>query len=211
LPPYSISAASKLLKSHGWDVKPGGTTTCVKPGTGSNECGAGIPAGTPLSWNLLYSTQPDVIASQDEQLASAAKQVGITISLSGKTFDYLISNLSDVSNPTNDNLWAMDDFGGFSDDLYPSTNELFNTTGSFNLGGFNNATVNQDILNSANSQNLSAVKTELQEVAKEMPGLFQIEPDMVFAFKNTLSGPQSSFESLSEYQPVPQYWYFKKS
>ncbi|MFY9782738.1 MAG: ABC transporter substrate-binding protein [Acidimicrobiales bacterium] len=209
--PYSISAASTLLKSHGWDVKPGGTTTCAKPGTGSNECGAGIPKGTPLSWNLLYSSSPAVIASQDEQLASAAKQIGITISLSGKTFDYLISNLSDVSNPNNDNLWAMDDFGGFSDDLYPSTNEVFNTTGSFNLGGFSNPTVDQDILNSASSQNTNAVKIELDEVAKEMPGLFQIEPDMVFAFKNTLSGPKSSFESLSEYQPVPQYWYFKKS
>lgn len=209
--PYSISAASALLKSHGWDVKPGGTTTCTKPGTGSNECGAGIPKGTALSWNLLYSNQPDVIASQDEQLASAAKQVGINISLSAKTFNYLISNLSDVSNPNNDNVWAMDDFGGFSNDLYPSTNELFNTTGSFNLGGFSNPTVDQDILNSASSLNTNAVKTELDEVAKELPGLFQIEPDQVFAFKNTLSGPAASFESLSEYQPVPQYWYFKKS
>ena len=32
----------------------------------------------------------------------------------------------------------MEDFGGFSDDLYPTTNELFNTTGSFNVGGFSN-------------------------------------------------------------------------
>ena len=51
----------------------------------------------------------------------------------------------------------------------------------------------------------------MQEVAKELPGLFQIEPDKVFAFKNTLSGPSGSFEALSEYQPEPQYWYFKKS
>ena len=209
--PYSIKAASKLLKSHGWNVKPGGTTTCSKPGTGAKECGAGIAKGTPLSWNLLYDSAVGVIGSQDEQLASAAKQVGITINLSGKTFNYLIENLSDVSNPNNDNIWAMEDFGGFSNDLYPSTNELFNTTGSFNEGGFSNPTVDKDILASANSLNTNAVKIELQEVAKELPGMFQIEPDNVFAFKNTLSGPSGSFEALSQYQPEPQYWYFKKS
>jgi peptide/nickel transport system substrate-binding protein len=209
--PYSIKKAAKLLKSHGWDVKSGGTTTCTKPGTGSDECGAGIPKGTPLSWNLVYDSGTPVIATQDEQLASAAKQVGINISLSGKTFDYLISNLSDVSNPNNDKLWAMDDFGGFTDDIYPTTNELFNTTGSFNLGGFSNATVDQDILNSASSPNNNAVKIELKEVAKELPGLFQAEPDLVFAIKNTMSGPSSSFEALSQYQPEPNYWYFKKS
>ena len=209
--PYSIKKAAKLLKSHGWNVKSGGTTTCAKPGTGSNECGAGIPKGTPLSWNLLYDSGVPVIATQDEQLASAAKQIGITISLSGKTFNYLISNLSDVSNPNNDKIWAMDDFGGFTDDIYPTTNELFNTTGSFNEGGFSNATVNQDILNSASSPNNNAVKIELREVAKELPGLFQAEPDLVFAIKNTLSGPPASFASMSQYQPEPKYWYFKKS
>ena len=209
--PYSIKDAANLLKSHGWDVKSGGTTTCVKPGTGANECGAGIAKGTPLSWNLLYDSGVPVIGTQVEQLASAAKQVGITMSLSGKTFNYLVSNLSDVSNPNNDNIWAMDDFGGFTDDIYPTTNELFNTTGSFNLGGFSNATVDQDILNSANSTNNNAVKIELEEVAKELPGLFQAEPDLIFAIKNTLSGPASSFESMSQYQPEPNYWYFKKS
>ena len=32
--PYSVSTAVSLLKSHGWNVVPGGTTTCAKPGTG---------------------------------------------------------------------------------------------------------------------------------------------------------------------------------
>src|SRR3984957_16346789 len=68
--PFSISAASKLLSSHGWDVKPGGTTTCTKPGSASDECGAGIPAGTPLTWNLIYASQPTNIGAQCEAFAS---------------------------------------------------------------------------------------------------------------------------------------------
>ena len=143
-------------------------------------------------------------------MASNAKQVGITITLSSKTFNYITSNLSDVSNPNNDNTWAVSDFGGFTDDLYPTTNELFNTTGSFNEGGFSNPTIDADILASANSVNANAVKTELSEVAKLAPGLFQPEPDLIFAIKNDLSGPPASFASLSQYQPNPEYWYFKK-
>jgi peptide/nickel transport system substrate-binding protein len=49
--PYSPSKAKSLLSSHGWKIVPNGTDTCIKAGTASNECGAGIPAGTPLSFD----------------------------------------------------------------------------------------------------------------------------------------------------------------
>ena len=74
--------------------------------------------------------------------------MGINVSLSSKTFNYITGELSDVSAPANDKMWAMEDFGGFTDDYYPTTNELFNTTGSFNQGGFSNPKLDQDILNS---------------------------------------------------------------
>ncbi len=208
--PYSISSASSLLKSHGWKVVPGGVTTCQSPGSGSSNCGAGIPKGTPLTWNLIYTNSPAVVGSQDEVLASNAKQVGITINLTSKTFNYIISNLSDVSNPDNEHLWAMEDFGGFTNSLYPTTNELFNTTGSFNEGGYSNPQVDTDITNSLSSLDNSAVQKEIGLITAQQPGLFQPNQDLVFAFKNTLSGPPASFASLSQYQPSPEYWYFKK-
>ena len=43
---------------------PGGTDTCAKPGTGANECGAGIPAGTKLALNLIYTTTRSIIGEQ---------------------------------------------------------------------------------------------------------------------------------------------------
>jgi peptide/nickel transport system substrate-binding protein len=208
--PFSISTTSKILSSHGWDVKPGGTTTCAKAGTSSSECGSGIPKGTPLTWNLVYANSPAVTGTQVEALASNAKQVGITMTLSSKTFNYMISNLSDLSNPNNTNTWAMQSYGGFTLDLYPTTNELFNTGGSFNIGGFSNSTVNKDILNSANSLNPDALTTELAAVSKYQPGLFQPIEDEIWAFKNNLSGPPASFSSLSQLQPLPEYWYFTK-
>jgi len=208
--PFSVSDASSLLSSHGWSVKPNGKTTCAKAGTGSGECGAGIPKGTPISFNIIYTNQPPVVGALVESLASEAKQVGITITLQSKTFNYITSNLSDVSNPSNENLWAMEDFGGFTDDIYPTTNELFNTTGSFNEGGFSVKQIDTDINNSANSLNNSAVKTELSDVTHYQPGLFQPEPDLIYAIKKNLSGPSASFASMSQYQPEPEYWYFTK-
>ena len=34
----------------------GGTDTCINPGTGAGQCGAGIPMGTPLTFNLQFAT-----------------------------------------------------------------------------------------------------------------------------------------------------------
>jgi len=208
--PFSVSSASKLLTSHGWKVKSGGVSVCEKAGSGSSDCGAGIPKGTPLTFNLIYDNSVPAIGGQDEALASNAKSVGITIKLQAKTFNYIINNLSDVSNPNNDNTWAMQDFGGFTEDLYPTTNELFNTTGSFNQGGFSNKTVDADILASANSSNPNAIKTELSEVTHLQPGLFQPNPDLIYAFKNGIGGPPASFAAASQYQYEPNYWYFTK-
>ena len=54
--PFSISTATNLLKSHGWTVNAGGTDVCQSAGSGANQCGAGIPAGTQLKFNLIYNS-----------------------------------------------------------------------------------------------------------------------------------------------------------
>jgi peptide/nickel transport system substrate-binding protein len=208
--PYSISAASKLLSSHGWKVVPNGTTTCVKPGTGSGECGAGITKGLPLTFNFIYATGSPVTESMDEVLASNAKEIGINLKLSAKTFNYMTANLSDASNPSNDNSWAIQNYGGFTDGTYPTTNEIFNTTGALNNGGFSNAAVNKAINNSAYSSNKNAVGLELALITKLQPAVFQPVPDEVYAFKKTVHGAPDAFTAQSEVVPEFEYLYFTK-
>src|SRR6202012_1913189 len=76
--PYNPAKAVALLKAHGWKVVPNGQTTCVKAGTASNECGAGIPAGTPFKF--VWANQPESVSStgalEAEALSSAAKAAG---------------------------------------------------------------------------------------------------------------------------------------
>jgi peptide/nickel transport system substrate-binding protein len=208
--PFDIAAASKLLTDHGWKVVPGGTTTCASPGTGANQCGAGITAGTPLSWNIFYSNQPATTGQQVTALVSAAKQVGITITTSSKTFNYLIQNFSDVSAPANTSKWAMMDFGGFSVNAYPSTNQIFNTTGSYNFGAYSDAKADQLIEQSVFGSDPKAVSNEASYITEQVPAIFQPNPDLVTAFSNKLSGPPESFSSLTQYRMSPEYWYFVK-
>ncbi len=77
--PYSTATAASILKAHGWSVVPGGTDACQKPGTASDECGAGIPAGTKLAWNLLYASGIQLGQEEVTDLASNAKAVGIEL------------------------------------------------------------------------------------------------------------------------------------
>jgi peptide/nickel transport system substrate-binding protein len=206
--PFSLAAASTLLSNHGWKVVAGGTTVCARAGSGPNECGTGIPKGTPLTFNLVYANSPAYIGTQGEYLASNAKQIGITIKLESKTFNYISGNLSDIANPDNDNKWAAEDYGGNTNYLYPTTTSVFNTGGSFNQGDFSLKSIDQAIMNSSFSPSANAIENEINLVTLEQPGLFQPNPDEVTAFKKELAGPSASFAASSQFQFSPEYWYF---
>jgi peptide/nickel transport system substrate-binding protein len=208
--PFSIKTAKKLLTTHGWNVVKNGVDTCQKPGSKKGECGAGIPKGAKLSWTLIYGTEPPVIKNQDVAWAANAADVGIKMNLTGKSFNFMIANYDDVGAPQNDNKWAMEDFGGFTGIEYPTTNEVFNKSGSFNLGGFSNTAVDKAIHDSIYSLSNAAVKKEAELVGKTMPGLFQPNPDLIFAFSKKISSLPQYFSNQSQYTQNPEYWYIIK-
>ncbi|HTW19442.1 MAG TPA: ABC transporter substrate-binding protein [Mycobacteriales bacterium] len=204
--PYSTSAASQLLSSHGWHVVPNGTTTCQNPGSGPNQCGAGIPKGQKISITIPYTNDPPVAGQETTQLASAAKQVGININPVAKTFNYIIDNYDDPSAPQNDNKWQMENFGGFSMDIYPTTDEIFNTKGSFNEGGYSSPQADQLIKNSEYSSDPNAVQKEAQYLTSNLPAIFTPNEDRIYAWKG-VSGPPDSFADLTQFAFTPEFWF----
>jgi peptide/nickel transport system substrate-binding protein len=213
--PYSPTDATSLLKSHGWTVNPGGTDVCSKAGSATNECGAGIPAGTKLAWTLYYGISPLSISQETQAWASEASKVGIQIHLQSSNFNYMVQNYNDPASPKNDSAWAMEDFGGFTDSTYPTTFGVFNGPGSSNLGGYNSATANALIGDSISSSNPTAVKNEASYLTAQQPGLFQPNPDAggngscVIVWSKTLSGTPQSFENLTQFNLTPEFWFFK--
>jgi peptide/nickel transport system substrate-binding protein len=208
--PFSISDASSILKAHGWDVVPNGTTTCAKAGTGSGECGSGIPAGTKLAFNIIYNTTAPY-TQEDEDLASNAKQVGIQISLQGSNFNYIIQNYNDPASPANASKWAAEDFGGESFSTYPTSFGLFNTNGSGQLGNYSNPTADSLINASISGPNPSAVSNELSFFAQDLPVLWQPVRDHIYAWKSNISSNTAdAFENLTQYTVTPEFWYTTK-
>jgi peptide/nickel transport system substrate-binding protein len=207
--PFSISEATNLLKSHGWTVNAGGTDVCQNAGSGANQCGAGIPAGTQLKFNLIYNSENPRIASEMTDLASKAKQAGINITLQSSNFNYMISNYLDPYAPANVNKWAMEDFGGETNSTYPTTFSLFNTGGSNQVGNYSNPQADKLIQASITSADPAAVRAEAQFLTTDQPTLFEPNPDYTWAWKTSLSAQTpEAWESLTQYQANPEFWYF---
>ena len=189
---------------------------CAKPGTGTGQCGAGIPAGTKLAFPIVYGTSPAVIGEQLTDLASQGAKVGIKMTLQSSNFNFIVENDNDPAAPKNDNKWAVEDFGGFTDSTYATTLGVFNTTGSSNLGGYSDPKADQLIQASVTSSNPAAVQAEAAYLTEQQPGLFQPNPvdaggtAGVVVYKKTLSGPPASFENLTQAYLTPEFWYFTK-
>lgn len=207
--PYDPAAAKKLLTDHGWKVEPGGTTTCRRPGTGADECGAGIPRGQTVDFSLASANTPAYVGARGTAFASEAKKLGIKVTLVSKSLNYLYTNYGNSFAPANKNKWAAQDYGPlYLAAGYPSSNTVFNTGGSFNLGGYRDAEADRLIDASTFGADSRALSAEVTHLGKDLPVLYFPTPHTLVVWKNTLSGPPSSFSSLLSYLYTPELWYF---
>jgi peptide/nickel transport system substrate-binding protein len=215
--PYDPSTAVSLLKSHGWKVVPNGQTTCTKPGTGSGECGAGIPAGTPFKfvWANVPMATSTTGPLESEALASIAKQAaGINIELTTKTFNFLAENYNDA-NPAAvkyKNDWGVNNYGGLFEDYYPTQSGVENNPGTgFNIGSYNSKTADHLINNSVFGGNANAVKIEAAFLEKDVPVIYFPDQDTLSAVNTKKIGSSpNGWLALTQQALQPQYWYAVK-
>jgi peptide/nickel transport system substrate-binding protein len=201
--PYSVKNAVNLLKSHGWDVKPGGTSTC----TNASLCG--VPAGTPLSFTLQYAGGSTAIDQLMANEKSSWAQAGINVTLRSATFDTVIGTAT-VCTATGSAPcgWELENWGGgwvFAPDYYPSGEDLFQTGAGSNGGSYHNPTADNLIKQTTQGNaNLFAYENY---VAKDLPVVWQPNALGVGEIKKTLGGvgPPNPLSDLN-----PETWYFTK-
>ena len=213
--PYDPAAAVQLLKSHGWKVVPGGQTTCEKPGSGADECGAGIPAGTPFKFTFYDTPVSESPAGpqESEAFVSVAEQkVGINAQLVTKTFDYEYANFNDAdpSDAKNENQWGIDNNGGLGSDYYPTSEGALNTGGGLNAGDYSDPQADQLMRNSVYGSDPQAVQKEATYLTRQVPALFMPNSDYIYAVSKRIGGQTASFLALTELETFGQYWYVNK-
>ncbi len=213
--PFSPSAAKSLLAANGWHVVPGGTTTCAKPGAGPGECGAGIPKGLPLTFNLDYASGMLFLSNSMQNLKSTAAQVGIQIQLSEHPFGTVIGAAVPCKSSQASCHWTMENWGAgwvYDPGFYPTGGELFSTGASSNYGNYSSAQANALISASHASASASALNAYQDYIAKQLPVIFTPSP----AGTPVAGGPVVTASNLRGFTPNPytfinpEEWYFVK-
>ena len=212
--PYSPAKAVALLTAHGWKVVPNGTTTCAKPGTGAGECGAGIPAGTPISfvWANHARVGPDDRRARVRGVSSEAKQAaGINITLQTKSFNFLTANYND-QNPaaakyTND--WGVNNYGGLFDDYYPTAEGVWNAGGGLQPRRLQRPEANTLMNDSVHSGNPERDQDRGVLPGDAPAGVLHAGPGLPARGQHhKVAGPPDGLDlSMTQQQLFPQYWY----
>ena len=210
--PFNPTKAKQLLTSHGWKVTPGGTSTCAKPGTAADECGAGVTAGSGLDFNFLYLSGTAWVQSEMTQLQSNSSSIGIKLNLVPKTLGDILSEVGGncvvVKAPCN---WDMANWGfgwSFSPDYLPTGDQLFQCGAVANSGGYCDKTNDSLIGQTLTNDSLSLFYKWQNYLAPQLPVIYQ--PNAAYTLtevSNSLKGyfPQSPTLSLT-----PEDWYFVK-
>jgi peptide/nickel transport system substrate-binding protein len=176
--PLSVAAAKQLLTSNGWKVVPGGTTTCVKPGTGAGECGAGISAGEGISFNLDYQSGVNAVQNEMNDLAAEAKKVGIDINLTNHPFATVISTATACKPSQNICKWAAENWGAgwiYGPSYLPTGEQLFQAGAVANYGSYSDPTTTKLIAQTITgpaAQETQALTAYAENIKRMLPVVF---------------------------------------
>lgn len=205
--PFSIDKASKYLSDNGWKVVAGGTTTCVKPGTASGDCGQGIAAGAALSFQLPYASGNATIDTAMASLKSNAAKVGITLELKSEPFNSVTSTAVPCSGASC--TWQMGNWGGgwvYAPDYYPTGELLFATGAGSNSGSYSSPELDR-LIAATNTQSGAAPLQAYEDyMAQNVPVIYQ--PNYTYSLTEIANGLQG-YDHNNPYGAIkPEDWHF---
>ena len=215
--PFSVSDASKILKAHGWKVVPGGQTTCEKPGTDTDECGAGIQRGQGISFNIDYLS--DVVATQEEMqdLQSQASKVGIKISLSTHPYADVYAAAAHCTTNQPNCKWTAENWGGgFYYEYYPSGEQLLYSTSVINYSNYKSPEMDKLVNESGTAkpgQEQATMNAYARYAVQQAPVVWL--PEAVGDFDaptagNLIDSKLGGYTSSAYGELTPEAWYLTK-
>jgi peptide/nickel transport system substrate-binding protein len=188
---YSPAGAARLLRAHGWKVKPNGTTTCAHPGTGAGQCGADIKAGAPLSFSLTYLSGVSYLTQEMQTWKSALTSAGIQLTLSQGSEGQVVDTAT-ACKPGPGCGWQMAQWGSPSwiwPSAFPSGEAIFATGAGVNAGSYSDKANDANMQAVETSGSSASMYTYENYLAQQLPVLWLPNTyNQVSAIKTSLAG-----------------------
>ena len=187
---FDPAAAKQALESHGWKVTPDGQTTCQAPGTGPDQCGAGVAAGQALSFTVTSQTGFSATTRMFAEIKSQMARLGITLTVKEVPDSVAVTPACKPTEATCS--WDMSFFGSQGSWYYPafaSGERLFATGAPVNLGSYSNPEADKLIDATQFSGDQSALTAYNDFLAKDLPVLWMPNPVyQISAYRSGLQG-----------------------
>jgi len=209
--PHDLDRARRLLAGHGWTTPPDGVGRCVRPGTGPDQCGAGVRPGQPLEFDLLHASGTRRVSLFVQQLQSSASRIGVRINLEGAPANAVRSTATACRAGDPDCQWQIADWGSgwsFAPNYYPTGEQIFSTGAASNQGSFSDPRLDALIDRTQHDDSPRAMQDYQRYGARALPALWMPQADHEIAeIANDLKGVQP----LNPYLNItPENWYYVK-
>jgi peptide/nickel transport system substrate-binding protein len=211
--PFSVPAARALLAAHGWRIVPDGHSTCARPGPAAGECGAGIKAGQPLDFTLMYPSGLPYTDGSMTDLQSVAKEVGIEISLDEVTSATITATIEPCAPGSAACSWQLGNYGTawlFEPDHYPSGEEIFQTGALGNVNNYSDPAVDRLIAATTTTPvggAGAALDAYADQVRLQLPDFWQPSPGTLITAASNLRGVVPNAYGFIN----PEEWYFTRA
>jgi peptide/nickel transport system substrate-binding protein len=203
--PFSVATATSLLTSHGWK-EVGGVMTCET----ASKCGAGVAAGTKLSFTMDYATGVTYFEQEISIYKSDLGEAGISVNLVPQSFNTIISESQPCKPTAAACKWQGLFFGGWNYNgpgFEPTGEPLYQTGATSNAGSYSDPQMDNLINLTHTSSSLSVFQQYATYTADQLPAVIYF-PDYynIMAVNSKLANV--GFNPLADI--LPEYWNFTK-
>ncbi|MFF3261629.1 peptide ABC transporter substrate-binding protein [Streptomyces sp. NPDC002932] len=205
--PFSTAKAKKLLTDHGW-TQQGATMVCTHPGSGDDQCGAGVDKGTKFQMQVLSQSGSTVTDNLMSALQSSFAKSGIGFGIKTAPVNSVLAQAGQCKAGDSGCKWQLSFFGSAGSwyfPAYPSGDSLFATGGASNFGSYTNPAVDKLIGETTTDSSPAAMQKYSAALAEDLPVVWLPEPDyQVSVVKSGLGG--FAQDSLANFHPAMWKW-----
>jgi peptide/nickel transport system substrate-binding protein len=206
--PFDLNASRTLLAAHGWKAGGDGILACAAPGSGPNDCGAGIAAGTRLSMTILSESGSDETDGTMQELKSELSKIGVDLQVSEQPLNTVLSDSSNCTASGGDCAWQLSYFGTQGSWYFPADptgEELFATGAGVNFGQYGDKRADA-LITASNLGNAPQTMLDYSALlAQQLPVIWLPNPPyQVSAIDSALHGVVQ--DPLANLQPQRWYW-----